>query len=78
MNITKLNQEERSVATRVGFYINSQGDSPRLVWLNGNGALSGHGREATEAEVRMWSLLIGETYLPWSPSRPNLIAVGRD
>lgn len=66
MTNIKLNEEERVVATRIGFCIRTEGQFPRLLWLNGNGALSGHGRGATEAEVRMWFLLVGQEYIPWS------------
>lgn len=70
----KMSEEERATAVSVGFYIDtSHRDYPRLMWLNGNGALSGHNRGATEAELRMWSLLVGREYAPWSLGEPSIV-----
>jgi hypothetical protein len=73
MTIPKLNEEERNVALSIGLWIDTDQDIPRLRWLKGNGALSGHGRGATEAEVRMWLLLLGREYVPWSLSQPGKV-----
>ena len=63
-------EKEMAVARQVGFTILMQ-EHPQLRYLDGNGALSRHGRPATEAEVRMWSLLVGMDYAPWSLSLPS-------
>lgn len=52
---------------RLGFVIQiSNVRRPYLRWLDGEGALSRHGREPTEAELRMWHMLTEQPYAPWS------------
>lgn len=59
-------EREMSVGRRLGFVVNVTNDNPHLIWLDGEGALSRHHRGATEAEVRMWAMLVGMEYQPWS------------
>ena len=63
-------EKEMATARQLGFTVLMQ-EHPQLRYLDGNGALSRHGRPATEAEVRMWSLLVGMDYAPWSLSQPS-------
>ena len=63
-------EKEMATARQLGFTVLMQ-EHPQLRYLDGNGALSRHGRPATEAEVRMWSLLVGMDYAPWSLSLPS-------
>lgn len=63
-------EREMAVGRRLGFVLRVTQDSATLIWLDGEGALSRHQRGATEAEVRMWSMLVGIEYQPWSSADP--------
>lgn len=65
-----MNREDAVALGRaLGFVIETSNvRRPYLRWLDGAGAMSRHGREPTEAELRMWHRLIGADYTPWSLS----------
>jgi hypothetical protein len=66
-------EREREIGEQLGFVVKvSNVNFPTLIWLDHNGALSRHSRGATEAEVRMWMLLNGQPYEPWSHSVPSV------
>ena len=59
--------EKHEVALALGFTIeHANSNRPFLRYLDGEGALSRHGRPPTEAEMRMWHMLIDEPYTAWS------------
>ena len=57
---------ERMLGFTIVAHVTKKSDRPFLRYLDGNGALSRHGREPTECELRMWFMLLGEDYEPWS------------
>lgn len=57
---------ERAVARRVGFAVYPDMVPPTLIWHHEGGALRKQRRPATEPEIRLWCMLIGRVYEPWS------------